>query len=446
MGSSINLALPAISKELSINAIVLGWVVTAYNLSAAMFLLPLGRIADIKGRERVFKAGMIIYALFSVASALAPTGATLIASRFLQGIGGAMIFGTSTAILTSSFPVQERGKALGINISAVYLGSSLGPVIGGVLTNAFGWRSIFAANGAISAVVIVLSLVQMKNVSTGQERAKFDLPGSLIYGLSLTLLMLGFSSLPSAHGAIFLLAGAAGIVSFGVIMNKTASPLLDLKVFKRNTVFVFSNLAALINYSATFAIGFLISLYLQFVKGFSPRHAGLILVVQPVIMTIFTSIAGRLSDSIEPRLLASAGMALTTVGLGIFIFLDASTPISFVIICLAFIGLGFALFSSPNTNATMSSVDKRHYGVASAMLGTMRLLGMMFSMGVIMMILSMIMGKTMITPEQYGVFMRSARIAFAVFTALCFAGIFASLARGNVRSSQGAPALNQALR
>lgn len=194
-----------------------------------------------------------------------------------------------------------------------------------------------------------------------------------------------------------------------------------------------SNFAALINYSATFASGFLLSLYLQYIKGMGPESAGMILVSQPAVMALFSPLAGSLSDRIEPRVVASIGMALTTLGLSSFIFLDTGTPLGLIVACLIVLGFGFALFSSPNTNAVMSSVESRHCGVASGTLGTMRLTGQMFSMGIAMLIFAVVMGRVPITPEYYGQFLVSTRIAFAVFTALCFAGIFMSLARGRVR-------------
>lgn len=195
----------------------------------------------------------------------------------------------------------------------------------------------------------------------------------------------------------------------------------------------FSNLAALINYSATAAVAFLLSLYLQYIKGRRPQAAGLILVSQPIIMAIFSPLAGRLSDKIEPRLVASTGMALTVVGLAWLIFLTENTPIAWLIANLVLLGLGFALFSSPNTNAVMSSVDKKFYGVVSATLATMRLLGQMFSMGIAMLIFAVIIGKVQITPDKYEAFLRSCQIAFAIFAMFCLAGIFASLARGKLR-------------
>ena len=203
--------------------------------------------------------------------------------------------------------------------------------------------------------------------------------------------------------------------------------------FRKNKVFAFSNLAALINYSATFAIMFLLSFYLQYLKGFSPQTAGLILIAQPVVMTIGSPIAGRLSDRIEPGVIASTGMAVLTIGLFFFIFLSEHTSLEFIVAVLIFLGIGYALFSSPNTNAVMSSVERKFYGVASGTLGTMRSLGMMFSMGIVMLIFSVYMGRVQITPEYYPVFLKAMKAAFIVFASLCFFGIFASLVRGKVR-------------
>ena len=189
----------------------------------------------------------------------------------------------------------------------------------------------------------------------------------------------------------------------------------------------------MINYSATFAVTFLLSLYLQYIKGFTPQHAGFILVAQPVVMAVFSPLAGRLSDKIEPRIVASLGMGLSAAGLFLFTFLSPATPVGFIVGGLMLIGFGFALFSSPNTNAVMSSIDRRFYGVGSATLGTMRLTGQMLSMGIATVIFALHIGSARIAPENYPQFLASVRTAFILFAALCFGGIFASLARGKVR-------------
>jgi predicted MFS family arabinose efflux permease len=207
---------------------------------------------------------------------------------------------------------------------------------------------------------------------------------------------------------------------------------LELGLF-RNSVFLLSNAAALIHYSATFAASFLVSLYLQVVRGVGPGDAGLVLLTQPVLMAVLSPLSGRLSDRVEPRLLASTGMALTCIGLALFSLLERETPIGRIMLNLAFLGVGFALFSSPNTNAVMSAVGRADYGVASATLGTMRLMGQAMSMVLVNIVVGMVMGNTTLTPEHTGSLLRSTAIAFQLFAGLCAIGILPSLARGQLR-------------
>jgi MFS family permease len=214
-------------------------------------------------------------------------------------------------------------------------------------------------------------------------------------------------------------------------------PVLDMRLLMKNRVFAFSNLAALISYSATFAVTFLLSLDLQYTKGFSPEQAGLILIVQPAVMALVSPVAGRLSDRIDPQIVASAGMALSATGLFLLVFLVESTPVWYLLVCLVVLGAGLGMFSSPNTNAIMSSVERRYYGVASGMNGTMRLLGQMLSMGVAMMLFALLIGRVEITPEFYPQFEDSLHYAFMLFTALCICGIEASIRRGKRQPAPG---------
>ena len=435
MGSSVNVALPSIGREFAMDALSVSWVATSAVLAAAMFLVPFGRLADIYGRKRIFNYGVVAFTIFSFLSGIAPTGATLIASRAMQGMGAAMIFGTSVAILTSAYPPAERGRVLGINIAATYTGLSLGPFIGGFLTQHLGWRSIFFLNAILGLLIIVLVMWRLKSESSEARGEKFDIPGSLLYMASLTALMIGFSKLPGSVGAWGVGAGLGGLVGFVFWEKRTPKPLLDIRLFARNPVFTFSNVAALINYSATSAVTFLVSFYLQYIKALSPQTAGLILVAQPIMMALFSPFAGRLSDSVEPRVVASIGMSVITVGLALLAMVGKDTSTVLVTMYLLLIGFGFALFSSPNTNAIMGSVEKKLYGVASATFGTMRLTGQMMSMGIVMLIFAVTIGNVQITPEYYPMFLQSMQIAFVVFSILCIFGVFASLARGKVRNT-----------
>src|SRR5271157_364975 len=434
--SAVNIALPSIGREFAMHAILLEWVSTAYLLTSAMFLIPFGRLADIHGRKKLFTIGILTFTGASLCMVFCVSGMMLICFRILQGIGGAMIYGTGMALLTSVFPAQDRGKALGISVAATYTGLSIGPFLGGFLTSRFGWRSIFLVNVPLGLTIITLIVTKLRDEWAEATGERFDLAGSVIYCLGVIAIMYGFTSfalLPHVVGAGLILGGGLAILIFVWWETKAENPVLKITLFKGNRAFALSNLAALINYSATFAITFFLGLYLQYIKKLDPETAGEILVCQPVVMAICSPFAGRLSDRIEPRIVASMGMGLGAAGLFLLTFLHANTTLKFVIVDLVILGLGMALFSSPNTNAVMSSVEKRFYGVASGTLGTMRLTGQMFSMGIAIFIFAIHIGHTQITPEYYPAFLTSMKSAFIFFGVLSVSGVFASLARGNVR-------------
>ncbi|MGQ9654548.1 MAG: MFS transporter [Thermodesulfobacteriota bacterium] len=435
LGSSVNIALASIQQELSIDAVLLSWIPTAFLLACAVALVPMGKLADILGRKKVFALGTTIFTIASVFCGVSRTAPWLVAFRAVQGVGSAMVFSTGVAILASVFPQQERGRAMGLNVAAVYCGLSLGPFLGGVLTEQVGWRSVFFFPVPLGVASVYFSL-RLRGEWAEAKGEPFDLVGSIIYTLAIVAVMFGLSSLPGALGAGLLSLGGIGVMGFVMWEQRTRHPVLEMTLFKDNTVFAFSSLAALIHYSATFAVSFLLSLYLQYVKGLDPQSAGLVLVSQPVVMALISPLAGRISDRIEPRGVASSGMALTAMGLGLMVFLKPETTTTFVVGTLVLLGLGFALFSSPNMNAIMGSVEKRLYGAASGTLGTMRLLGQMFSMGIAALTFSMYIGRVQIGPQHFPAFMQGTRTAFVVFTLLCSIGVWASLKRGRLRDSK----------
>ncbi len=429
MGAAINIALPHIAKDLEMGTLGMSWVGMSFLLSSAVFLVPMGKIADIKGRKRIFLYGNIIVTLASAICALASTPTILLTGRVVQGIGSSMMFGTGMALVTSAFPPQKRGKAIGLVVSAVYLGLSAAPVLGGLLTQYLGWRSLFYITIPIGALVVILTATLLKNDWADARQDPFDWRGSLVYILSMSVLMIGFTKLPNPLAILASIFGLAGIIGFVRLEMKTASPVINIQLFRHNRIFAFSNLAALINYAATFAISFLLSLYLQYIKGLSPRDTGLLLITQPIVMTIFASISGRLSDRYNPNRLSSMGMSIIVLGLMLLVAVDAETSGGYIMAVLVVLGMGFGLFSSPNTNAIMSSVQKQELGIASATVSTMRLTGQMFSMGLATMILQIYLGSTKSIIEQPDNFIRSFRTAFILFALLCMAGVFAALAR-----------------
>lgn len=435
MGSSINLAIPAIGTEFQAGALSLNWVVSAFLLTSAAFLLPFGRLADLYGRKKVFLAGVAGYAVFSALSAAASSLTMLITMRALQGISSAMIFSTAVAILISVFPPSERGRVLGFNAAAVYAGLSSGPFLGGFITHYWGWRSLFVINAAAAVITLALGLTKLQGEWVGAEGEKFDLLGSILSTCSLAAVIYGASSLSSGPiNKWFLVVGLVGVFIFIWQERNTRFPLLNVNLFTSNAAFAFSNLAALINYSATFAVGFLLSLYLQVAKGLDAEKAGFILLLQPLVQVILSPLAGRLSDTIEPRIVASIGMALSSLGLLIFSWLTSQSSLALVAANLALLGLGFGLFSSPNTNAVMSSVPKTYYGVASSTLATMRLLGQAFSMAVVALIFGLYFRDGQINAAATPLLVKSMHISFLTFTVCSLLGIWASLARGQIHS------------
>lgn len=436
MGTAVNIALPTIGANFGADAIILNWVMNGFVLTAAILSVPFGRLCDIHGRKKIFIYGIIIFTMGSLLCSIAPSALSLIIFRVIQGIGTAMIFVTALAIITSVFSPGERGKAIGINVAAVYVGMSLGPVLGGIITQYLGWRSLFALMVPLGIFVVFLVFWKLKEEWIECKGEKFDLIGSVLYSIGLLFIMYGFSDLNNLLGVVMLILGIITMFIFIRWELKVESPVFNVRLFSQNITFTLSSLAALINYSATFAVALLLSYYLQFIKGLDPLSVGLILVAQPIIMVIVAPLAGRISDKYDARIIATIGMAIVTLGLFSFIFLNVNTAVLTVIISLATLGLGFGLFSSPNTNVIMGSVQKKFYGVASATVSTMRLIGQTMSMGIATLTFALLIGRVQITSEVYPNLLSSIHLCFIIFTTICLVGIYASWKRGNGKSYQ----------
>ena len=433
MISSVNVALPAIQNEMGMTAVELSWVATSTLLAMAVALIPAGKIADIHGRKKIFSIGLVIYTIGSTAAAVAGNTAVFLVLRGVQGLGAALFVTTGMAILTSVFPPQKRGRAIGFYVSAVYVGLSVGPFIGGIMTQQFGWRSIFAAMLPMGILSIVVTRVFLKGEWADAENQRLDVPGCLIYAVAIVSLVYGASVLPSTTGWVLVPVGLLGLVLFFQQQRRVSDPVFEVTLFIENRTFTFSSLAALLNYSATFAVTFMMSLYLQYIKGMTPQAAGTILMAQPLVMALFSPLAGRLSDRIQPRLLATAGMGITAVGVVVFTQLQADSTIFAITGNLVLLGFGFGLFSSPNMSAIMGAVDKKDYGIASGTVATMRLLGQMTSMAIATVVLTLLVGHRVIEPDNYGRFLASVQMVFTVSAVLCAIGIYFSMFRGRLR-------------
>ena len=324
LGSCINIAIPTIAVEFSCPATDLSWLATAFLLGAVALLLPFGRMADILGRCRIYAIGTAAMAAVSFVAAFSPSVSFLIAMRALQGLSLGLVFSSGMALLVAAHPAKQRGRAIGYSAAATYVGLSLGPVIGGLVTQHLDWRLLFV----LTSIVILVSSLLVRTIKEdwyGEREGGFDLPGAVFYTAASTLTLYGLSSLAAFPWMRFvLLAGLIFLALFLWQERRASTPLLHLSLFA-NTVFAMSNLAAFLNYSATYAIGFLLSLYLQLVRGLDASTAGVVLLLQPLMMAILSPIAGALSDKHEPRLVASFGMALTTALLALRRH-DAASP------------------------------------------------------------------------------------------------------------------------
>ena len=434
MLSAVNVAIPTIAQGLKMDAITASWVPLAYLLSSGVFLLPFGRLGDMYGRKKMFLSGMTTVTVASILASLAPSPLVLILCRALQGMGAAMLFGTGIAILSSVYPPEKRGKVLGLSVSSVYLGLTCGPFAGGWVTQQFGWRSVFVFHIPVVLLVIILGLINLKGEWRGPEGQKFDIPGALIYGAAVIALMYGFSILPALSGFALILLSGIGFAVFFRYEKGLQYPLFNVNLFSGNPVLTWSCVAALIMYSSTFSVTFLMSLYLQNIREFTPQLAGLIMISQPLVMTLFSPVAGRMSDHYEPRLIASSGMGLTAIGLAMLAVAGPLTQTELIVLTLMLVGFGFSLFSSPNTNAILSSVDKKYLGAASGTVATMRVIGQMFSMGIVTLVFALMLGPVQFSPEQHGQLLASINASFIVASALCFIGVYFSLKRGNLRA------------
>lgn len=431
--SSVNIALPAIEKSFELNAIELSWVITSFLLATAMFLLPVGRWGDLTGIRRIFKIGVIIFTIASIVCGFATSGFWLILFRFIQGIGAAFSSTSGPAILVSAFLPQYRGRVLGMSVSAVYLGLAFGPFAGGLLTQYLGWRSIFFVSSALGILTIIIAFLFLgKDKHDNISVKKPDLTGTLFYMTGLVAMVYGSSRIPGVSGWLLMGGGSLALVIFWWVESQSVMPVLETKLFTRNRLFAFSNLAALINYSATFAIVFLLSLYLQKIQGLTPRNAGIILVAQPAMMAVFSPVAGRFSDRIQPRYLATLGMTMCTLGLAAFAFLSGTTPVWLIVVLLLWVGLGFAFFSSPNMNTIMSSVHKNQLGLASGSAATMRVVGQIVSMTIATLFFAGMMGNQAIDSVPDNLFLKAMKWGFITFSLISVAGIYFSYSRGKI--------------
>jgi MFS family permease len=428
--TSLNIAVPHIGAEYHIMAAHLTWIILAFTFTTVVLTVPFGRIADIRGREPILKIGILLVCVSAIGNIFAPNMAAFFAIRAVQGVGGAMVFATNAPIAIAAYPANRRGWVLGITVAAVYTGAALGPVIGGLITHQFGWRGVFVMIAILSAVALGVSVLRLPKMEKMLAPPVLN-PGSIVlYMIASGLIAFGLTTFMQNIWSYIILA--AGVV-FSVIFVKhelgAETPVIDVRLFRDSPNFALSNLAALFNYAATFAIAYLLSIYLQLVKGYGADVSGLILISQPIIQTIVSPFAGKLSDKRSPYALASIGMSLCAASLVMFAFVSEETPLPYIIGALLLVGLGFGIFSSPNTNVIMSSVGKDNFGMAASVQSTARTFGQVICLAIITIIMNAVIGNKAIEDAPAADIVFDMHISFAVVACICVVGIFFSLKR-----------------
>jgi len=423
--SMVNLAIPTIGIEFGISAHDRGWLVMTFFLSSVAFLVPVSRIADLYGKKKLFVIGIVVVLVSSLMSAVSPSFSVLLLWRVVAGIGTAAISSTSISMIVQIYPRSQRGLPLALNTMCIYIGASMGPGLGGILTETFGWQSIFLSLVPFSVAALVAILFFKSDFRTS-EGEPFDLKGSVLYGIGIMALMYGIITLPDRLSPAFIAAGAVMMVAFFKFETKEQYPALKVSLFK-GKIFRRSSIAAFLNYGSSYAVIFTLSQYLQDVGGMSPGAAGLIILLQPAVQAVVTPFAGRMSDRMNPRYLTTAGMMMMCVGTALMITLTVNVDAEMfkVYAILLFTGLGYALFSTPNTNLIMGSVSPKSYSESSGVISVMRQVGMMSSVAVVVCMISIMMGTTtVIDPSTFDAFMTAVRYSFVVCFLLAAAGAF----------------------
>ncbi|MGE4319190.1 MAG: MFS transporter [Deferribacterales bacterium] len=429
MGSALVTSIADIGIELSMGVNAAGSIISAYVLSTAAFLLPVSKISDAFGYLRTLFFGALLFLCTTALCGFAVNGHMLISMRLIEGFAASMIFCSGMTLISLHFPPEERGKAMGMITFMVYSGLSLGPMIGGYLNSRFGWRSIFWFGIALTLFVLVF-FVTRRLPFEKIKKVNFDIYGMVFYFLATSLFFAGFS-VQSAYGALLALSGVAMYAVFFFHEKKQSDPLLDVNLLKTNRVFVMSSVSSLLNYMAASAVLFLVSMELRISFGYETTHIGLVLLAQSLAMTITAPLAGRYSDRHPDSRIASAGMAVIAVML-FLMSVTSGVDNPYMLAGLQFcIGVGFGMFAPSNNKVIMNSVEKRYYSTASSVLASMRLYGQILSIGLSVMVISLIAGKVKVEHLSPDKLTHSLKAVFLMYCAISIVGVFTSLFRKN---------------
>jgi MFS family permease len=435
LSTMMNLSLINIGEDFDVGSHSLAYVNSSFLLASLIFMVPFAKLADIIGKKKMFVIGLIIIVIGCFVACLAPAFWVVIAGRSIIGMGAASLATVSLSLLTDVTPKEHRGTVMGYNTMFIYMGLSLGPAIGGALNDLIGWRLLFLLTVPLAVASATVILMGFKKEIMNDEGGSFDVKASVLYGIGILLSMAGVMNLPQTWAVAALVIGLILFVLF--IRNQIGNDrcLINMSLFK-NWTFSGSCIAAFMSYGSSYSISFFLALYLQSIGQLSATEAGLLMITQPVVQCICSPIYGKMTDRIQNKIiLPTLGMAITAVSIATYIFYDLNTPIFMVVVSMVIGGMGFAMFSSPNTTIIMSSVPKERTSEASGVVAFMRQTGMVVSMGICMFFITTIMGSTdNLNPETYGLFLQVMSISMTVCLAMCITGTITSALRGKPKN------------
>lgn len=428
--AAVNVAIPTLAADLQANAIKVGWLPTLYILANVAFMLPFGKLADNYGRKRVYVLGLLVNAIAAAMCAIGTHIDWILFWRFVQGAAGAMIFSTGVAIVTSVTPPHKRGAALGIIAACVYVGLTLAPAVGGWLTEWLGWQAVFYFQIPLVLALLVFIKLKLHGEWKNQQHSRFDWIGSAIFITFAFTLVYGLSKLPSLLGFFLLAISVLSLAGFILHQSRDKQPLIRVQMFKESKVFSLSLSTSFLMYGSNFAIIFLLSLYLQYIKGFSPSQAGQILLLQALCMAIVAPMAGKLSDRFEPRIVATLGCIIVAIGFAFLNQIDTETSATYISGSLGLVGLGFGLFSTPNNNAIMSAVKEQEVGVASATMNLSRTIGNLVGMSLVNLMMHYYIGDATLNAQTNPQLMSTISLALMMSLSFVVTASFISALRG----------------
>ena len=432
-GSVVNTVLPIISHAFRSSVATIEWVVVIYLLVVGGLLLTLGRLGDLHGHKSIYCLGFITFLASSALCGLANEVSVLVFFRAIQGLGAAMLFANSPAILTRNFPAEQRGRALGLQATMTYLGLTLGPSLGGWLTEKLTWRAVFYINLPVGLIALLLSLRFIPKDASTAERKQFDITGASAFLVGLVALLLGLNK---GHAWGWTSLSILGLLATAILFlflflfieDRVQSPMLDLKLFQ-DPLFSAAAASAILNYICVYSIVFLLPFYLLRGRGLTPGQAGFLLTTQPLIMAVAAPLSGMASDRIGSRFPTTIGMGILAIGLFLLSRLGPLSPLKHVPLALLITGLGSGIFIAPNSSALLGAAPLDQRGVAAGILATARLLGMALGVGLAGAIFTTILARASILESSLALF-EGVRLGFVATSGVAVLGMVVSASRG----------------